>query len=314
MTTPYLLSQTATLKPVRAIGSDVYDDGDYRGRGKHRTNPLLIRQPVGKVRPNTRDLPPEEWTYGRRDRYDPEGVREVIGTWKTHRPNPEEMPGRDFVRLNKAAADAGATTAKHTATFRQVNDIRLKQGEAATDRGGYVVYDSLDQHTFGRPTNRPTTPISLVLTNTYQRQWIEDRRQLSNEEHVESRAIQQAGKWGKFKQSQHTRASLGHQKVRAPPPASPFKLKRFTEVESRVQLPKGARPTGRTERITTSVRTSTAPASYSSLTSPLAFSSSSSSAVQHNGHGSDYGYSTQSSSHYEEGAHSAHHHVQEESF
>ena len=50
----------------------------------------------------------------------------VVGSWQEHAPAPESIPGRDFMKLNKASVSHGAVNSKEMTTFRQTHDARLK--------------------------------------------------------------------------------------------------------------------------------------------------------------------------------------------
>jgi len=219
--------------------ADLYDDGPYRRKGKKK-NPLLVRPQVGKVKATTYDLPPAHFAYGKKDQFDEEGVREVVHSWAEHKANAEPPPGRDFVRLNKSAALTGCTTAHHVRDFRKGHDIRLKGSLASGTRQIGLVVDNMQGTTFGRPS-KPSTPIGNVLCNVYQRDWITEQRHADVQDSKEKTVIKRSGKLGKFATSQHTRASLGHQKVAAAPAPAPFKLARFADVPSRVRIPKGVK-------------------------------------------------------------------------
>jgi len=218
------------------VYADPYEEPDYRKTtAKTRVNPLLVKPQTGKVRASTYNLPPEGFTYGRRDQYVEDGVKEAVNSWVTHTPIPEAVPGRDFVRLNRSAVMKGATSSKDIATFRSTHDFRLKSLNEIR-KGGYSEHTTvlpLD-HTsvFGRPS-KPSTPIHDVLTNTYQRNAIIEAR-LKKERMEAERARHDASKAGRWGQSQHTRASLGHFKVTGPPPKEPFKLEKFKQAPPRI--------------------------------------------------------------------------------
>jgi hypothetical protein len=218
----------------RYAGRDIYDDGDYKREVPQykKTNHLLVYPQLGRVKPSTYNLPGGDFTYGYTDPADEEGAGAVVGSWKSHRPAPEALEGRDFVRLNKYAAINGCTTAKNVATYRRANDIRVGQGAISGNsrypRGQPAPYFPNGDTIFGRPSPA-CAPISDVLNNSYQRKWIAEQRMIRTAEGQQKRQM-------KYAQAQHTRASLGHTKVQAPQStASPFKLKQFQNVPSRVR-------------------------------------------------------------------------------
>ena len=192
-------------------------------------NPLLVKIQTGKGRASTYSLPPEGFTYGRRDNFEEEGVREVVNSWQKHTPAPESVPGRDFVKLNRSAVVKGAVSSKDIAAFRSTHDARLKSGATITKGAA----PQLDQFfTYGRPS-KPSTPIHDVLTNSFQRNAILEARRRAAA--VEARRLRNEGsKAGKFGNSQHTRASLGHMKIKAPEAREPFKLEKFKQVGPRI--------------------------------------------------------------------------------
>lgn len=221
---PFLLSFPCAC-PV-----DPYEERDYRkGDARVRANPLLVKIQTGKVKATTYDLPPAGFTYGRRDGLDDEGVKEVVNSWQHHTPPAEAIPGRDFVKLNRTAVVKGAVNSKDIAAFRTTHDARLKSAATIT-KGSPVKLDP--NFTFGRPS-KPSTPIHDVLNNTFQRNAIVAARRAAAFAEAEREAKENA-KSGKFGQSQHTRASLGHMKIRAPPAREPFKLDKFKQVGPRI--------------------------------------------------------------------------------
>jgi len=94
--------------------ADIYDEGTYRKPNVPRnkqTNTLLVRAPVGQVRPSTHTLPPENFAYGRSDRpADDQGVGMCVGNWKTH--------------LGSKPSSATAAAASKTAAVRNQAHVR----------------------------------------------------------------------------------------------------------------------------------------------------------------------------------------------
>jgi hypothetical protein len=223
-------AHAAPLPLFLPLSPDPYDEQDYRqSHAKVRANPLLVKIQTGKVKATTYSLPPEGFVYGRRDQYQEEGVKEVVNSWQNHTPPAEAVPGRDFVKLNRSAVVRGAVSSKDIANFRTTHDARLKTGATITKGQAKQLDPSF---TYGRPS-KPSTPIHDVLNNTFQRNAIiAARRQAAFE--AAQREQQENSKAGKFGQSQHTRASLGHMKIRAPDAREPFKLAKFKEVGPRI--------------------------------------------------------------------------------
>lgn len=66
-------------------------------------NHLLLKDDVGRSKPTTRDLPYEEFVYGKPEFRDPEGASDVASSWKFHRQSHVKGTDKDFKRLNKSA-------------------------------------------------------------------------------------------------------------------------------------------------------------------------------------------------------------------
>lgn len=98
----------------------------------------------------------------------------------------------------------------------------------------------LSSLTFGRP-NRPSTPIIGVITNQYQREWIEQQERLNQKRKKRAEAALLAAKIGERQKgqdkvrAQHTRASLGHMKVCPLVDAVPDTTAKFQHVEKKIQ-------------------------------------------------------------------------------
>lgn len=213
--------------------SDIYQDGDYRRNVPRfqKTNHMLVRRPLGKVKPTVYELPEDGFRYGQSNSYEGAGAGEVVGSWATTTHTgvgQVHNAQRDFVRMNKHAALHGCVTSKNVSTFRRTNDIRLGQGyqAQATRRDENQQYFPNQSTVFGKPSPASAS-IGALLNNTYQRRWIQDQRDLKK------LSNKSAAKPVDYAYSQHTRASVGHTKVRAPPPKPVFKLARFANVKSK---------------------------------------------------------------------------------
>lgn len=216
--------------PIAHEVVDPYEERDYRKRdARVRANPLLVKVQTGKVKPTTYNLPPDGFTYGRRDGFEEDGVKGVVNSWAVHQAPRPAAAGRDFVTLNRSAVVRGAVSSKDITAFRGTHDARLQKSQTITKAPPLRLPADA---TFGRPS-MPSTPIHDVLSNAYQRNAIVAARRAQEEAEARRLAMEQS-KAGRFGQSQHTRASLGHLKIAAPPAAEPFKLARFKNVGPRI--------------------------------------------------------------------------------
>lgn len=135
-----------------------------------RTNPLLVRDDVGRPRPTTFDLPDKNFAYGRPGNQDAEGAREVCMHWASHVPSKGcEVHGLDYIDLNRRAARSKVTTAKDLKHFRQEQeDATSPRGSSATALHGspgraIIPSDVVPGFTYGKKV-RPSTPIQEVIS------------------------------------------------------------------------------------------------------------------------------------------------------
>jgi hypothetical protein len=236
--------------------SDVYDDGEYRlahTLPHNRTNVLLVKNPLGKVKPTTRTLPSADFTYGYVEPFDAEGAKDVLSTWCQHQRNPAPAPKTNFVELNKQSAMQGCVNAKNVASFRKTYDVPMSEGTRAPYQNVYYP----DQQTVYGMKSAPSAPLAALLTHSYGRASVHENRHTYTR-----RATQKRARQNKKLTQYTTQASLGHTKVAAPPPKPMFKLQQFRDVPSRVTLGQYA---GATRR-----RAQTSDARLSSKRAPVA--------------------------------------------
>ncbi|CAK57927.1 unnamed protein product (macronuclear) [Paramecium tetraurelia] len=129
----------------------------------NHTNPLLMKDDVGKSKPSTYNLPNQDFIYGQPLSRDKEGAKEVTMTWKFHQESQDHLPNRDFAELNKQSIHNGSFKAHDMYKFRQTHDARLK-----VKKGTNIQAIELPEEEFryGRK-NRPSTPMKLVMGNSY---------------------------------------------------------------------------------------------------------------------------------------------------
>ena len=71
-------------------------------------NPLLLPNEVGKGRPPVAGLPPESFSYGKRTTSDGLSTGQALGEWAVFKPNIKDLPGRDYMALNRMAIKHGS--------------------------------------------------------------------------------------------------------------------------------------------------------------------------------------------------------------
>merc|ERR1711939_46281 len=173
-------------------------------RKTEQHNPLLQRTALGKSRRSTYELPDEGFVFGRPNIYDGEGSAEVLSTWVEHHANPDSVPERDFMALNKRA----------------------------TISKSILPSDVDPAHTYGR-ANRPSTPIADVIQSAYENDWVDEQMKRREEKERQDKAALEKMR------NPDTAASRGHAIARQPqaPEKEPFTMKKFKNVKARTMIP-----------------------------------------------------------------------------
>ena len=78
--------------------------------GSYRYNVLLVKDDVGRPKPNTRKIPKGDFTYGKPEIRDVEDASAVASRWDYSRLSEVQTQDKDFKRLNKSAIGNRATT------------------------------------------------------------------------------------------------------------------------------------------------------------------------------------------------------------
>ena len=202
-------------------------------RSSTRTNPLLVKNELGRSKRCTIDLPPSDFVYGKVEAKDAEGAKEVTLTWKGYQPKAASDSGRDFVQTNKAAIMSGYVDAEEQADFRKNTLIRVRHGSARPKRATEIPDIVFGQSKESVAAAEKAGLISKLVTNAFQEEWIEQRK---HEVQEERRKI---AEFKKHNLSSPTKASIGHgSKLKKQQEAikTPFKLKQFDSVGPRVQI------------------------------------------------------------------------------
>lgn len=70
----------------------------------NKKNILLVKDDVGKAKPCTVKLPPQDFAFGKADIKDQAGVGVITSSWLQHNKSKGIQPVKDFRRMNKATA------------------------------------------------------------------------------------------------------------------------------------------------------------------------------------------------------------------
>mmetsp|Transcript_10577 Transcript_10577/g.18095 ORF Transcript_10577/g.18095 Transcript_10577/m.18095 type:complete len:288 (-) Transcript_10577:493-1356(-) len=84
-------------------------------------NELLVRRVIGKVKLPTRNLKDNTFSYGQRNRADPEGAGEVVLNWVPGKLSQSQAAGVCLIKVNKAAVKNKQVTPKQVNQFLQQN-------------------------------------------------------------------------------------------------------------------------------------------------------------------------------------------------
>jgi hypothetical protein len=123
-------------------------------------NYLLVRDDVGKPKPNTRNLPSGVYSYGIRVLKDKEDAGAVISSWAESMRKADRHLDHNFKRLNILSVGEKKVTATQQREFRKtLQNRRMSSVEAKSAEPSFEVV-------YGMPL-RPSTPIKAVLGNFY---------------------------------------------------------------------------------------------------------------------------------------------------
>eukprot|EP00879_Flechtneria_rotunda_P008519 GHRR01008925.1.p1 GENE.GHRR01008925.1~~GHRR01008925.1.p1 ORF type:complete len:267 (+),score=76.73 GHRR01008925.1:279-1079(+) len=239
-------------QPVGAAGCTGQDDELRCGtqRSSMRTNVLIAKTPLGKVKKTTFNNAPSTTVYGMSMPADSENARAVTSSWKEHVPNPHAKPGPDFRAINKAAADSGLTDTRDIKTFRKEHPATLKTGVEGLKKAAPELPSDRDpQYTYGRPAGYrsaeevrncgPSEPqVGQLIKSAYSHEWTDMNTARQDEFDVRRKYIKPAP----------TAATEGHalgaqrtitkveQEHGSPSPtaADSWKMKKFDKTQSKV--------------------------------------------------------------------------------
>lgn len=179
-----------------------YNDTEKRSVKKSQlSNPLLVRRPVGEVKPSSYSLPGPDFTYGQAYQRDPEGAAELTTYWQFHQPTADPRTGQVFLKNLDFQVDNGT----------RFGTQRVEP--SATIR-------------FGRP-NVASTPAELLTSAQFQREYLAERERAADE-------FSRSKRISKFISPRPTLASTGHHKIAVEERRELWKMQQFRDVPSRV--------------------------------------------------------------------------------
>lgn len=123
-------------------------------------NCLLIKDDVGKSKPNTRNLPPHSFSYGVKVNKDSEDAGAVISSWAETVKQYKKPLEQNFKKLNMLSIAEKQVTATQQRVFRKTA-FHIRQNSEEPK----LIEDNT-QYIYGMPL-RPSTPMKAVLGNFY---------------------------------------------------------------------------------------------------------------------------------------------------
>ena len=171
-------------------------------------------------------MPEGEFAYGRPDRKDQEGAKEITSSWDYPQQSKTSAASKDFKTLNKIGISKGAINAKEQAKLRKEKDIRISQEPKHKPEAKSIPKDMA----FG-VLNRPSTPIQAVISHsygTYAEEEIQQKLKAAEKPVSKTKEIKPT-KASTLLQQKKKNTEVKNEKLEG------FKIKKFTKVESRVK-------------------------------------------------------------------------------
>lgn len=201
---------------------NLHDDGDYKGNRNSKTiNTLLVRPEVGKTKRTTYNLPKGDYTYGKAEKPDAENAKQVTGSWAAHKPSRGPSATVNLIAMNRKAASQGCTNAADVAKHRKTQEVILQKRPSPLKSN--VNPHNGDGVRYGR-SSVPDGDFHALISNQHQQDYVLGQRK---------KAAAKPKTVSRIKDPVHTRASLGHAIQKQAEPKKQFKLKQFSNVQSR---------------------------------------------------------------------------------
>uniref|UniRef100_A0A8C4S6D6 Cilia and flagella associated protein 77 n=1 Tax=Erpetoichthys calabaricus TaxID=27687 RepID=A0A8C4S6D6_ERPCA len=173
------------------------------------SNPLLMRNELGKSGKRGFRMPGPDFVYGKPYIVRDGGVPEVLTKWNyvTSAPRPGsggQKALQDFVSLNREAVKSGLVTAQEHYHYRALHDYKYNPVKV----GPWMKHQRLPADmTFGLPS-QVGDPIYSLMEHRYQHDWLKE--QLASQEARQAKQQMKKAKQQKIKETRttHLRKSL----------------------------------------------------------------------------------------------------------
>jgi hypothetical protein len=216
------------------------------GKPRPVNNPIInaLKSEVGKPKKyNNYQVHDVHYTYGAPLKRDPESAGEVMLSWKEHEPPTREIDlGRDFVRLNKEAARAGAANASSVQAYRESHDARIRPQVSLQKNKAPLKMDP--GIAFGRKSCLDGVTVRELVQNKFEMDWVEEQweRQGRREARAARKVALREQSPLRVRATPSPHAFYYTQQSKAPSAADSFTLRRFQDVPSRVHVSRSGSP------------------------------------------------------------------------
>ncbi|KAI8905918.1 hypothetical protein EDD86DRAFT_63059 [Gorgonomyces haynaldii] len=168
----------------------------------------------------------------------------VVHHWQVNTISKDIVPALDYVTMNRNSIKKGIITPKEMREYQATHPVRVKVGEhfavrvpvgglelGAQRRRGPLPSDKDPHYTYGNPT-RPSTPVARLMTDQYQRQWLDMIAKKQEEsEKLEMERLR--------KKHQQKKAAINHKVIHKTPVlekdvSTLFKMSKFKKVNAKI--------------------------------------------------------------------------------
>jgi len=140
----------------------------------NRQNKLLLKDDIGKPKPPIIKNLPHDFTFGRPENREQEGVAVITRSWVNHSPSRGRLPGVDFKKINKIVLNNKLDVKSLKSELKSKVHLKDKEHEIRRRENNKTIslppeyqteqfkYDTM----FGKPT-RVQTPVKNIVQFDY---------------------------------------------------------------------------------------------------------------------------------------------------
>ncbi|KAI8997983.1 hypothetical protein BC832DRAFT_255618 [Gaertneriomyces semiglobifer] len=208
----------------------------FTAAGRLTSNPLLVKEFVGRTRPSVYRLPGFSHVYGISSERSGDSAGTVLHHWHLGKHTSYDVnPSLDYVAMNRATAKQGLIHSKEIREYRKAHPIHVYVGtepEPSGIRKVSLPSDNDPQFAYGKPT-RPSTPVAELITDKYKQEWIAEQEKRIHEKRLVVKV--RAADVSKKATIQRPPPPPKYVPIAARDPKSLWKIHRFTEVPAHLK-------------------------------------------------------------------------------